>query len=93
VLSAIGAPPRTVRRLVVLEGIFIAVVSCIIAAIPALALTAAVVEYLPMPGLFQISAVAVVIWIVAVVVGAALSTLTPAYRASRLTVREGLAYI
>ncbi|MFZ5643222.1 MAG: FtsX-like permease family protein [Bacillota bacterium] len=90
VMSAIGAPASTVRRLVVLEGIFIAVVSCVIAAIPALLLTAVMIGYMPMSGLFQISVPGVVIWVVVVVVGAALATLAPAYRASRLTVREAL---
>ena len=93
VMSAIGAPASTVLRLVVLEGIFIAVVSCVIAVIPALLLTAVMVGYLPMPGLFQISVPGVVIWVVVVVVGAALATLVPAYRASRLTVREALTYL
>jgi putative ABC transport system permease protein len=93
VMSAIGAPASTVRRLVVLEGIFIAVVSCVIVPVPALLLTAVMIAYLPVPGLFLISVPGVVIWVVVVVVGAALATLAPAYRASGLTVREALAYI
>jgi len=95
VMSAIGAPASTVRRLVVLEGIFIAVVSCVIAVIPALLLTAVMIEYLPLPVNlpFQISVLGVVIWVVVVVLGAALATLAPAYRASRLTVREALTYL
>jgi putative ABC transport system permease protein len=93
VMSAIGAPAATVRRLVVLEGVFIALVSCVIAAIPALVLTAVLIDYLPMSGIFQISIPGVVIWVVVVVVGAALATLAPASQASRLTVREALAYL
>jgi len=95
VMSAIGASASTVRRLVVLEGIFIAVVSCVIAAIPALLLTAVMISNLPMPVSlpFQISVPGVAIWIVVVVLGAALATLAPAYRASRLTVREALTYL
>lgn len=95
VMSAIGASASTVRRLVVLEGIFIAMLSCVIAAIPALFLTAGMIEYLPMPVSlpFQISVPGVVIWIFVVVFGAALATLGPAYRASRLTVREALTYL
>jgi len=95
VMSAIGAPASTVRRLVVLEGIFIAVVSCVIAVIPALLLTAVMIEYMPLPVNlpFQISVLGVVIWVVVVVLGAALATLAPAYRASRLTVREALTYL
>lgn len=95
VMSAIGATASTVRRLVVLEGIFIAVISCVIAAIPALLLTAAMIGNLPLPVSlpFQISAPAVIIWVVVVVLGAVLATLAPASQASRLTVREALAYL
>jgi putative ABC transport system permease protein len=40
VMSAIGAPAATVRRIVISEGIFIALASCIVAALPSLLLTA-----------------------------------------------------
>lgn len=95
VMSAIGAPASTVRRIIVLEGIFIAVVSCVIAAIPAPLLTAVMGNIMPMPTKmpFQISVLGVVIWIIVVILGAALATLAPAYRASKLTVREALAYL
>ncbi len=95
VMSAIGAPASTVRRLVVLEGIFIAAVSCVIAAVPALLLTAVMIgnPSLPVSVPFQLSVPGVVIWVVVVVLGAALATLAPASQASRLTVREALAYL
>lgn len=95
VMSAIGATASTVRRLVVLEGIFIAVVSCVIAAVPALLLTALIIGslFLPVSLPFQISLPGVVIWVIVVVLGAALATLAPASRAARLTVREALAYL
>lgn len=95
VMSAIGATASTVRRLIVLEGVFIAAVSCVIAAGPAMLLTAAMIRYLPMPVSlpYQISVSGVAIWIITVVPGAALATLAPAYRASQLTVREALAYL
>lgn len=98
VMSAIGAPASTVRRIVVAEGVFMAVVSCIVAAIPTFLLTAAMgtglgKQFLNGPLPFQISIPAVVIWIVAVVLGAALATLAPASQASRLTVREALTYL
>ena len=95
VMRAIGAPTSTVRRLVVLEGIFIAVVSCVVVALPAPLLTAAMIGNLSLPvgTPFQISGVGVAIWIVVVVLGAAVATLAPASRASRLTVREALAYL
>ncbi|RPJ19910.1 MAG: ABC transporter permease, partial [Chloroflexi bacterium] len=95
VMSAIGASASRVRRLVVLEGIFIAVLSCFLAVVPAPLLTAVMINNLPMPVSlpFQMSGTAILIWIVVVVLGAALSTLAPAAQASRLTVREALAYL
>jgi putative ABC transport system permease protein len=98
IMNAIGAPASTVRRLVVLEGILIALVSCIVATIPALLLTVAIGTGLgnlffsaPLP--FQVSVQAIIIWVAIVMGGAILATLTPAYRASRLTVREALTYL
>lgn len=95
VMSAIGAPASTVRRLVVLEGIFVAVVSCLIAVVPSLLLTAVMIGNLSLPVSlpFQISVPGVIIWVVVDVVGAALAALAPAFRASRLTVREALIYL
>jgi putative ABC transport system permease protein len=95
VMRAIGARASKVRRLVVLEGIFTAAVSCVVAVIPAPLLSAALIGNLSLPvgTPFQISALGVVVWIVSVVLGAALATLAPASQASRLTVREALAYL
>lgn len=94
VMRALGAPSSTVRRLVVLEGIFMAVLSCVIAAGPALLLTAVMTGNLPMPVdlPFRMSGPAILIWVTVVVLGAALATREPAARASRLTVREALDY-
>jgi len=98
VMSAIGARPAMLRRLVVFEGIFIALVSSVAAAIPAMVLTQVMSVGLgnlffsaPVP--FQISTQAIIIWIIVVTLGATVATLAPAYRASRLTVREALAYL
>jgi putative ABC transport system permease protein len=98
VMHAIGASATTVRRIVISEGIFIALMSCIVAPLPALLLTAVMSAglgnlflYGALP--FQVSASASVIWVVVVIVGAVLATLAPAVRASRLTVREALAYL
>ena len=98
VMKAIGASDSRIRRLVVFEGVFIAGVSCVVAAIPAIALTWAMGAglgnlFLSTPIPFKMSAQGIVIWITVVVVGAVLATLAPAYRASRLTVREALAYL
>jgi putative ABC transport system permease protein len=98
VMRAIGARAGTVRRIVIGEGIFVALVSCVVAAIPALLLTAAMAtgfgrQFLNGTLPYQVSAAAVIGWIGAVVLGAVFATWAPASRASRLTVREALSYL
>jgi putative ABC transport system permease protein len=97
VMHAIGARPRVVRRIVVTEGLVIALASCLLAAIPAIGLTVAMNSLLgnlffsaPLP--FRISILAAVGWTGLVVLGAWLATDAAATRAARLTVREALAY-
>jgi putative ABC transport system permease protein len=91
VMSAIGAPAAMIYRLVVLEGLSVALVSCVAAVLPALLLTRVMMAALPMTGIFQVSWAGVMIWGVVVIVGTILATLAPATRAARLTVREALA--
>jgi putative ABC transport system permease protein len=98
VLHAIGARPKAVRRIVVAEGIFLALTSCLVAVAPALALTAILGAGLgnlfmsaPLP--FRVSMPAVGIWTTLATLGAALATDAAATRASRITVREALAYL
>jgi len=98
VMHAIGAPPRAVRRIVVAEGVFLALISCLVAVIPTLALTAVLEAelgnlfmYAPLP--FRISMLAAGIWLALVVLGAILATEAAATRASRITVRKALAYV
>ncbi|MDP4501837.1 ABC transporter permease [Nonomuraea turcica] len=98
VMHAIGARPRAVRRIVVAEGLFLALTSCLMAALPTLGLTKLLGYGLgntfgntALP--FRISALAVGIWVAMVIIGAAIATDAAANRASRITVREALAYI
>ena len=98
VMKAIGASGSTIQRLVVFEGIFIAAVSCVVAAIPSIALTWAMGAglgnlFLSTPIPLEVSTQGIAIWILVVIVGAALATLAPASQAARLTVREALAYL
>jgi putative ABC transport system permease protein len=97
-MYAIGARPRTVRRIVIAEGIFLAFTSCLVAAIPTIVLTKILGAGLgnlfmnaPLP--FRISTIATGIWIALVLLGATLATDAAANRASRITVREALAYL
>jgi putative ABC transport system permease protein len=98
VMHAIGARPKAVRRIVVAEGVFLALASLLVAVLPALGLTAVLGAGLgnlffaaPLP--FRVSVLAVGIWVVLVVLGGVLATDAAATRASRLTVREALAYL
>jgi putative ABC transport system permease protein len=98
VMHAIGARPRAVRRIVTAEGVFLALASLLVAALPALGLTAVLGAGLgnlffsaPLP--FRISVPAVGIWTAIVVLGAVLATEAAATRAARLTVREALTYL
>ena len=98
VMKAIGASNAAIRRLVVFEGVFIAAVSCVVAVLPAIALTWVMGAglgnlFLGTPIPLEVSAPGIIIWILVVIVGAALATLAPASQAARLTVREALAYL
>jgi putative ABC transport system permease protein len=84
VMHAVGARPAAVRRIVVAEGIFLALASCLLAVIPTLGLTAAMGAVI---GNAFVSAPLLVI------LGAVLATDAAANRASQLTVREALAYL
>jgi putative ABC transport system permease protein len=98
IMYAIGARPKAVRRIVVAEGVFLALASLLVAALPALGLTKVLGAGLgnlffsaPLP--YRISTLAAGIWVVLVVLGAALATDAAATRAARLTVREALTYL
>ncbi|MGP3955709.1 FtsX-like permease family protein [Nonomuraea sp. 3N208] len=98
VMHAIGARPKTVRRIVVAEGVLLALAGCVVAVLPALVLTAVLGTGLgnlftkaPLP--FRVSLPAAGVWVVLSVLGAILATEAAAGRASRITVREALSYL
>ncbi|HEY3366110.1 MAG TPA: FtsX-like permease family protein [Symbiobacteriaceae bacterium] len=98
VMQTIGATPHTVIRIVVSEGVFIGVLSWIIAvplALPLSALVGTVTGNLafraPLP--LVVSPFAVLLWLAITIIGSAAASALPAWRASRLTVRETLAYV
>jgi putative ABC transport system permease protein len=89
---------RPYARIVVAEGVFLALASLLVAIIPTLGLTAVMGAGLgnlfmqaPLP--FRISILAIGIWTALVILGAMLATEAAATRASRLTVRAALAYL
>jgi putative ABC transport system permease protein len=98
VMHAIGARPRVIRRIVTAEGVFLALTSCLVAVLPTLALTAVLGAglgslFLSAPLPYRISPLAIAIWTSLVILGAILATDAAATRASRLSVREALAYL
>jgi putative ABC transport system permease protein len=97
ILSAIGATPRTIARDVLFEGMVMAVLSwsvAVIAAIPiTFALDAATGQMFIRKALnFYMSPGAVTVWLLLVLILAALSSFYPARRSAQLAVKEALAY-
>jgi putative ABC transport system permease protein len=97
VLRTIGGSPATVVRMVITEGLFVGAVSWFGALVGALPLSAAVGTHVgalafrsPLP--LVLSPQAPFVWLAVVVGVSALASAIPAWRASRLTVREALAY-
>ena len=97
VLRAIGATPRIVWLMVIAEGLVIGVLSWVIAAVLAWPVSKIVgdtfVRALFRGGLdFSFEALGLAIWLMISVVLSAAASFVPAWRASRVTVREALAY-
>ncbi len=97
VMRAIGASDGSVLKIVIVEGLFIGLISWGLGALMAfpvgalLAQTVGVVLFQSaLPYVF--SAEGLLIWLLIVVVLATLASFLPAWKASRLTVREVLAY-
>jgi putative ABC transport system permease protein len=97
VLRAIGATPRTVALMVVAEGLVIGVLSWAIAALLAWPVSKAVGDML-IGALFHsrldftFEPIGLVIWLLVSIALSAVASFVPAWRASRATVREALAY-
>ena len=97
VLRAIGATPRIVWLMVIAEGLVIGVLSWVIAAVLAWPVSKIVgdtfVRALFRGGLdFSFEALGLVIWLLVSIVLSGVASFVPAWRASRVTVREALAY-
>jgi len=97
VMRAVGASDGAVRRVFIVEGIFIGVLSWLLGTGLALSLSkllsdAVGLAFTKTPLSYTFSVGGVLIWLVVVVILAALASFLPARSASRLTVREVLAY-
>lgn len=97
VMRAIGASDRAVRRIFIVEGVLIGLLSWFIGAVLAYPLSRTLSDlignqFLHAPLNYTFSFTGVFIWLGVVIGLAALASFLPAWHASRLTVREVLAY-
>ena len=97
VLRAIGAPNRGVAQVFIVEGIAIGALSWLLGSLLALPLSrllsdAVGIPLMGAPLTFSFSMAGVWLWFVVVVLLSALASFVPARNASRLTVRQVLAY-
>jgi putative ABC transport system permease protein len=97
VLRAIGASTRSVLQVIITEGLFIGLISWVLAAIvawPTGLLLLKVIQVADMKSQpsFTYSATGLLLWLVLAEVVAGLASFLPAWRAARLSVREVLAY-
>jgi putative ABC transport system permease protein len=97
VMRAIGASDGAVLRVVMAEGILVGVMSWALGALLALPISKLLSDavgnaFVQAPFSFQFSLTAVGLWLAVVLILAALASFLPAWNASRLTVRDVLAY-
>ncbi len=97
VMRAIGASDGAVRRIVIVEGVLIGLISWVIGAVLAYPLGSLLSDavgqsVLRSPLTYTFSLTGTMIWLAVVVGIATLASLLPAWNASRLSVREALAY-
>jgi putative ABC transport system permease protein len=97
VLRAIGAPNRAVAQVFMVEGIAIGVLSWLLGAALAIPMSQALNDavgsaIMGVPLTYSYSLPGLWLWLAVVVILSALASLIPARNASRLTVREVLAY-
>jgi putative ABC transport system permease protein len=98
VMRAIGAKSRDILRNIISEGVFIGLMSWLIS-LPLSLLLSYGIGYLigmmsfrsPLP--LIVSPMGLVIWFLVLVIGSIVASAYPAKQASKLTVRETLAYV
>lgn len=98
VMRAIGARSHTVVRNVISEGVFIGLMSWVVAIAISIPLSYEIGYTIGMQSFFVplslvVSPASVGAWLVVIVLGSIAASAYPAWQASRLTVRETLAYI
>jgi putative ABC transport system permease protein len=97
VMRAIGAHNGIILRLVIVEGLIIGLISYVIGSLLALPIGVALSQVISQaifrtPAELGVTARGFLIWLGIVVILSVLASLVPARNASRLTIREVLAY-
>ncbi|MDM8527037.1 FtsX-like permease family protein [Anaerolineales bacterium HSG24] len=97
VIRAIGASDIAVLQIVLIEGVLIGIISWVISILIALPISKVISDLIGRQFLgaelaFTFSITGVLLWLVMVIVLASIASFLPAWSASRLTVREVLAY-
>lgn len=97
VMRAIGASSRSIMQLVIVEGVLIALISWMLGSLLAVPLSRLLshivgVAFMQSPLSYTFSEVGLLLWLGIVLALAGLASLLPAWNASRLTVRDVLAY-
>jgi putative ABC transport system permease protein len=96
VMRAVGASNTAILRTVIGEGVFVGTLSVAAATVLSAPLTMAVAQAVGTsslgPALGVVSTAAMPLWLIMVLVGAAAASAYPAWTASKLTIREALAY-
>jgi putative ABC transport system permease protein len=97
VMRAVGASNRSIRGMVVVEGVLIGLISVLLGALLAIPLSKVLVDVLGIvmmgePLDYAYSVPGVLIWLALAVVLGAVSSVLPARRAAQISVREALAY-
>jgi putative ABC transport system permease protein len=97
IMRALGASDRAIMKLVIQEGLIIGGISWFLGsllAFPMSKVLADLVSYalFSAPASFRYSTASFLIWLAAVMLLSVLASVIPAYNASRLTIREVLAY-
>lgn len=96
-MRAIGAATGSIMQIIVVEGVLIGLISWLQAALLSLPLAKLLADqvgkaFVDAPLTFGFSTAGVALWLVIVVLLAVVASFLPARTASRLTVREVLAY-
>jgi putative ABC transport system permease protein len=97
ILRAIGASNFSVRKIILIEGLFIGAISWLIGTMVSVPVSFIFSEQvglslLKVPLIFNYSMLAMVFWLFAVLLIAIIASLGPAQKAEKLTIREVLAY-